>query len=116
MDPETHDFYDARARILKALGHPTRLLLVKHLAEREHTVRELTALAGVDISTVSKHLAQLRGAGLVQHEKWGTTMYYRLRVASVCALLEGLEAVLRDAADEQTRLARGEQAPPAPPQ
>jgi DNA-binding transcriptional ArsR family regulator len=48
--------YDARARIAKALAHPTRLMMLDVLADREWCVCELTELAGLDQSTVSKHL------------------------------------------------------------
>ncbi|MBN1268906.1 MAG: winged helix-turn-helix transcriptional regulator [Kiritimatiellae bacterium] len=55
-----------RARILKALAHPSRLLMVEELAGGEKCVCELQAAVGADISTVSKHLAVMKRAGLVQ--------------------------------------------------
>ncbi len=87
--------YEARAEIAKAMAHPTRLLLLDALHEREMCVGDLAKLAGADQSTVSKHLAILRNVGLVAARKDGSTSYYR----ETCTCLEGffscIEKVLR---------------------
>ena len=49
--------FEARAAVLKALAHPTRLFMVEELAKKPHSVRELTDKVGSDVSTVSKHLS-----------------------------------------------------------
>ncbi len=72
-----------QAKIFKALGHPSRLLMVDALRDGEKCVCDLQALVGDDMSTVSKHLSVLREAGIVSTEKRGTNMYYRL---SLCCL------------------------------
>ena len=79
MDRKTQARYEARANVIKALAHPTRLFIVDELARvGEKCVCELTALIGADMSTVSKHLTILKGVGIVQDEKRGSTVYYRL--------------------------------------
>jgi DNA-binding transcriptional ArsR family regulator len=88
-------WWSARARVMKALGHPTRLFLVDTLAGGERCVCELTALVGADISTVSKHLATLRAAGLVADERRGNQVFYRLRLPCAAAFFRCLEAVLQ---------------------
>lgn len=78
--------YEARARIAKALSHPTRLMFLDALRqEGELCVCDLTTLAGVDQSTVSKHLATLRDAGLVSVRKKGSMSYYSVK----CQCIEG---------------------------
>lgn len=67
-----------QARIFKALGHPSRLLMVGAMRDGEKCVCELRALVGDDLSTVSRHLSVLREAGIVASEKRGTNIYYRL--------------------------------------
>lgn len=67
-----------QAKIFKALGHPSRLLMVSALRNGEKCVCELQELVGDDISTVSKHLSILREAAVVTSEKRGTKIYYRL--------------------------------------
>jgi len=96
MDAKTQALFEARAKIVKAMAHPTRLFIVDQLAgEQEKCVRELTELIGSDMSTVSKHLATLRSAGIVQDEKRGSQVYYRLRVPCVLNFFQCVESVIR---------------------
>ena len=88
--------YEARAGIAKALAHPSRLLLLDALQHREMCVAELTDLAGADQSTVSKHLAILRNAGLVDARKEGSMTYYRLTCPCLGGFFECIEDVLQD--------------------
>jgi len=87
--------YQARARILKALAHPSRLLMVDELSRRELSVAQLTELVGADISTVSKHLSVLKGAGLVEGHKQGNQVIYRLRTPCVMDFFGCLEDILQ---------------------
>jgi len=94
MDDKTKARCEARARILKALAHPTRLFIVEQLAEGEQCVCDLTAAIGADVSTVSKHLSVLKGAGIVRDEKRGLMVFYSLRVPCVLNMFGCIEGVL----------------------
>ena len=96
MKRKTPEQYAARARVAKALAHPTRLLLLDALKGGEHCVGDLTELAGVDQSTVSKHLAVLRDAGLVSARKEGQMTYYGVRCPCLEDFFVCIERVLRD--------------------
>ncbi|MGQ9589375.1 MAG: ArsR/SmtB family transcription factor, partial [Planctomycetota bacterium] len=87
-------FYEARARIARALAHPSRLLMLDALKERELCVCELTDLVGADQSTVSKHLAILKDAGIIEHRRQGTMHFYSLRVRCLDQFFGCLESVL----------------------
>lgn len=92
-----------RARIIRALAHPSRLLILDELLSNgERCVCELTRLVGADISTVSRHLAVLRTAGLLVDEKRGLKVYYRLKHPEACHLIRATEemagAISRDLA------------------
>lgn len=87
--------YEQRAAILKALAHPSRLMMVDALARGERCVRELTELVGADISTVSKHLSVLKQAGVVASEKRGLQVFYGLRVPCVMDFFDCLDAAQR---------------------
>jgi len=66
---------EARARILKAMAHPTRLFIMETLSQRETCVCKLTEMIGADVSTVSKHLTVLKNAGIVLDEKRGSQVF-----------------------------------------
>ena len=68
----------ARASIVKAMAHPSRLLIMESLMHREHCVSELTAMAGCDVTTLSKHLSVMKRAGLLVCEKRGLNVYYQI--------------------------------------
>lgn len=88
--------YEARARITKALAHPTRLLLLDALGEKNLCVCEMTELVGADQSTISKHLAILKDAGLVGVEKKGSMSVFSLKCRCLDGFLTCLESVMRD--------------------
>jgi ArsR family transcriptional regulator len=96
----------ARAQIIKALGHPSRLMMVEALADGERCVCELTEMVGADMSTVSKHLALLKSAGIVQDEKRGPMVFYSLRVPCILKFLGCVEAVLESNARQHTALVK----------
>jgi len=64
--------------LLKAIGHPHRLMLLCQMIERERTVGELAAALGIRESTTSQHLALLRRDGLVQPRREGQTIWYSI--------------------------------------
>ena len=105
MDPKTALKYQRRAGVIKALAHPSRLLIVDKLAEHEHSVGELTTLVGSDMSTVSKHLSVLKNAGVVQDEKRGASIYYSLRISCILNFFKCADAVIEAIKQEQNALA-----------
>jgi len=88
-----YDKTDCRkeADVFKALGHPTRLWIVKQLADGEHCVCEFVAAVGVDFSTISQHLAILKRAGVITDDKRGKSVYYRLTCPCILAMLDCVE-------------------------
>ncbi|MEW5796176.1 MAG: metalloregulator ArsR/SmtB family transcription factor [Candidatus Zixiibacteriota bacterium] len=95
MNARMKTTYAARARIIKALAHPTRLLIVDQLARQERCVCELRDMVGDDVSTVSKHLTVLKQAGVVEDEKRGLQVWYRLRVPCILNFFGCVESVLQ---------------------
>lgn len=95
MDAKRLAKYEARARIIKALAHPARLLIVDELSQTsERCVCELTEMIGADMSTVSRHLGVLANAGLVEYEKRGQMVYYRLRMKCILKFFDCIESVV----------------------
>ncbi len=106
MDSAKRARFEARAKIIKAMAHPTRLFIVDELSRHERCVQELTEMVGADTSTVSKHLSVLKAAGIIEDEKRGAQVYYTLRVPCVLSFFGCVEAVLESKAREQMRLLR----------
>lgn len=106
MEPREKARYEARAAVIKAMGHPTRLFIVEELSRGERCVCELTEMVGVDVSTVSKHLSVLKNVGIVQDEKRGSQVFYSLQVPCVLNFFSCVESVLESRAREQAELAR----------
>lgn len=87
-------YFKARAEVMKALAHPSRLMMIEELSRGERCVCHLRELVGDDVSTVSKHLRVLKEAGLVQDDKRGKQVFYRLRLPCVLNFFHCLDAVL----------------------
>ena len=105
MDTKSLAKYEARAKIIKAMAHPARLLIVDELAAHgQRCVCELTELVGSDMSTVSRHLAQLKEAGIVELEKRGKMIFYRLRVKCLPKFFDCIESVIRCNAESHQEL------------
>jgi DNA-binding transcriptional ArsR family regulator len=106
MDAKRQALYEARARIIKALAHPTRLLIVDELAKQPLCVCDIRAIAGSDLSTVSKHLSVLKNAGIVEDKKCGSQVFYSLRCPCVTDFFACAEKVISKTAKDQMRLLR----------
>jgi ArsR family transcriptional regulator len=81
------------AEILRALGHPLRLKIIELLREGERCVCEIIPVVGAEQSVVSKHLAVLKQAGMVDARKEGPRVIYGVRdpaVFTVCDLSQEL--------------------------
>ena len=95
---------NARAKVLKAMAHPTRLFIIEELEKEERCVCDLTSQIGADVSTVSKHLSVLRQAGIVIDDKRGNQVFYRLRVPCIQNFFGCVESVLESNAREHASL------------
>ena len=109
MQERIRDRYESRAKIMKALGHPTRLFIVDELSKKDRCVCELTEMIGADISTVSKHLSILRESGIVDYEKRGTQMNYRLAASCVLGFFRCLEDMVRTNVQRQMHCLQDEE-------
>ena len=83
------------SEVYKALADPTRRRILQLLREKEMTAGEIAEHFDLAKPTLSGHFAVLRQAGLVQAEKSGTTITYRLNVSvleeALMALMDGFK-------------------------
>jgi len=106
MNAKNKQHYEARARVIRAMAHPSRLLIIDELNKGERCVCELTQLVGSDTSTVSKHLSVMKNAGLLADDKRGTMVYYSLRVPCILNFFGCVESVLKQVAQESKAAVR----------
>ncbi|HSK47645.1 MAG TPA: metalloregulator ArsR/SmtB family transcription factor [Coriobacteriia bacterium] len=93
------------ARIARALGHPTRIRILRLLAEQDECCgKELFSELPLPQSTVSQHLAVLKSAGLIQSKPNGTSQVYCVKS---CVLMEAI-AAMTDIIDGHPEFAREE--------
>jgi DNA-binding transcriptional ArsR family regulator len=88
-----HQLYEQFAQVAKALGHAHKLELLELLAQSERSVEALARAAGLTVANTSRHLQQLRRAGLVASRKDGLYVFYRVADDDVIDLLRGLRRV-----------------------
>jgi DNA-binding transcriptional ArsR family regulator len=81
-------------RVLKALAHRSRLQIVQFIGRGEACVSDLQKIVGSDMSTVSKHLAVLKNAGVVEDRKVGLQVFYRLRISCMSDFIHCIGAVI----------------------
>lgn len=78
--------------------------MIDALAKGERCVCELTELVGADISTVSKHLAVMKEAGVVIDRKVGLQVFYSLRCPCITSFFGCIETVMKSNAEDKLRL------------
>ncbi len=88
------------ATTLKALAENTRLRILRLVSMQEFAVTELVDILGVRQSRVSRHLAVLRNAGLVQDRREGNWVYYRLSAADLSPFAGALWEAIRQSQAE----------------
>jgi rhodanese-related sulfurtransferase/DNA-binding transcriptional ArsR family regulator len=98
--------FEHLAVIARALGSAARLELLDFLAQGERSVEELAAVAGLSIANTSKHLQQLKAAGLVQARREGKHIHYRLGDERVLDTVANLRALAEAHLDQVGALLR----------
>ena len=90
------------ARFFKGLGDPSRLAILARLAEhgKPMTVGEVAECCPTCVSVVSRHLAMLREAGILEARREGREVYYSIRFAELAvtlrAMADAVEACCRE--------------------
>lgn len=100
------DVFVHLARIAHALSTPGRLALIELVAQGERGVDELARMTGMSVANTSKHLAELRQAGLLHARKEGLRVFHRLAGPDVVALISALRHIAEDRNAEVNQLIR----------
>lgn len=98
--------YEQFARIGKALSAPKRLELLDLLCQAPRTVEALARQAAISVANASRHLQVLRAAGLIEAEKRGLYVEYRLADDDVSRFFVALRGLAEAHLAEIERVAR----------
>ena len=104
---ENLETYQARARIMKALSNPVRLMIVDELSKGDRCICELQHLFPHDKSTLSRHVAALRNVGIISERREGVRNILKLETPCILNVFECTMNVVRSHATRQFELARG---------
>lgn len=94
---------ERKVTIFKALAHPVRLAIAERLMEGERCVCEIAQWFPCDRTTISKHLAVLRNAGVIADRKEGLNVHYSLALTCLGRLSACLDGAIRKEALESLR-------------
>ena len=87
-DAETETSWDDRARLLRIMAHPMRLMILNALCERPQCVKDINSLVPIVQPHLSQHMAALRKAGLIDRHVCGALRcYYIVRPTLVKKML-----------------------------
>jgi len=96
MDADTKKFYELKAEIVQAVGHPIRLAIIEFLSLGEQCVCDIVEHVGAQRSNVSRHLSVMLKAGVLECRKEGLRMIYTLRTRCVVDFLGCVDQALEE--------------------
>ena len=82
--------YEREAEILKVLGHPIRLKIVAGLISQVCNVKKIWECLELPQATVSQHLALLKNKGIIEGERDGVEVYYRVVSTQARQIVEAM--------------------------
>ena len=92
------------AEFFKALAHPTRVRILKHLRDRERCVCEFTEDLDIEQSNMSQHLSILRKQDIVSFRKEGLKVIYRVNYPQIFEILDMVEDIMVSQVNETLNL------------
>jgi ArsR family transcriptional regulator len=106
MDATSKKLYEMKAEIIQAAGHPIRLAIIDFLKDGEQCVCDIAVHVGAQRSNVSRHLAVMLKAGIVDCRKDGLKVIYSLKTPCILNFLSCVTEVLRHKVDADRAVLR----------
>lgn len=102
MDADTKRFYELKAEIIAAAGHPIRLAIIEFLGRGERCVCDIVEHVDAQRSNVSRHLSVMVKAGVLESRKDGLKVLYKLRTPCLINFLACVDQALRERIQQET--------------
>ena len=90
------DIEEKQARLIKCIGEPTRLRILKLLVNGDRSVGDIVAAANREQSLISHHLRALRDCNIVVSRKESQKIYYRLADPRLAELILNSESIVEE--------------------
>lgn len=87
--------FKIKADFLRVLAHPVRLRIIDLLKEGENNVGSIAKKLNIAQSSLSKHLLDLRGAGILHARQQATVIYYSIADKDIFKILLPITEILR---------------------
>ncbi len=91
LDLLSDEAFETAAECLKVMAHPVRLKIVNVLMQGEFAVHEIAELCGTSPNQTCEHLRLLKGYGLLNSERRGRTVYYRIASPQLPGLIKCIQ-------------------------
>ncbi|MBO3078977.1 ArsR/SmtB family transcription factor [Mammaliicoccus sciuri] len=91
---------ELKAHFIHGLSNKTRLTILELLKLKEMTVNEIVEKSKISQSSISQHLACLKGCGLVISRQEGKFVYYQIKNNQILALLQLIDSVVEDTEED----------------
>ncbi|ASE35430.1 metalloregulator ArsR/SmtB family transcription factor [Mammaliicoccus sciuri] len=91
---------ELKAHFIHGLSNKTRLTILELLKLKEMTVNEIVEKSKISQSSISQHLACLKGCGLVISRQEGKFVYYQIKNDQILALLQLIDSVVEDTEED----------------
>lgn len=95
------------ADVLKTLAHPIRILLIDALSKKDLCVNELTLVAQIDQSGISRHLEKLLKVGILSYNKKGKQVIYHLETPCILNAFKCALTVVKAETAKKNKLLKG---------
>lgn len=99
--------YEMKAEIIQAVGHPIRLAVIEYLGKGEQCVCDIVEHVDAQRSNVSRHLALMLKAGVLECRKEGLKVFYRIKTPCILGFLSCVETALRERVEAEAALLKG---------
>lgn len=98
------DMIDFESRFLKAIAQPTRLKILYFLKDGEKCACKIIPNMAEDQSSVSRHLNNLKNAGILESRKEGVSVYYKIKDKRVFSILDLVDNIIKAQVKEEAKL------------
>lgn len=106
MDTKKQLLFQKQAEIVKAIAHPLRIAILDFLKDGEQCVCDIADHIGSERSNVSRHLAVMVNAGVLEHRKEGLKVIYKIKTPCILEFFSCITASLKQQIKESNKLLR----------